>query len=221
MKRLFTVLLLVLPVALHAQMQFGYMSYKTVMAEMPEYAQAKQSMAELKAKYDAEATRGEEEFQKKFVDFLQGQKDFPQTIMQKRQAELQSLMENGISFRMQSQKTLEQAEKDLMAEVKKRLNNIILEVGVEYGYAFVLNTDDDACPFINPVIGVDVTDLVRWKLGLIAEPPVGAGAAAQPQEGQQTPEGTPAGQPAQQPAEQQVQQPVQPVQQPVQEQVQH
>lgn len=216
MKRLFTVLLLVLPVALHAQMQFGYMSYKTVMAEMPEYAQAKQSMAELKAKYDAEATRGEEEFQKKFVDFLQGQKDFPQTIMQKRQAELQSLMENGISFRMQSQKTLEQAEKDLMAEVKKRLNNIILEVGVEYGYAFVLNTDDDACPFINPVIGVDVTDLVRWKLGLIAEPPVGAGAVAQPQEGQQAP----AGQPAQQPAEQQVQQPAQPVQQPVQEQVQ-
>ena len=85
MKRLFTVLMLVLPLSLQAQMQFGYMSYKTVMAEMPEYAQAKQSMAELKAKYDAEATRGEEEFQKKFVDFLQGQKDFPQTIMQKRQ----------------------------------------------------------------------------------------------------------------------------------------
>ena len=72
MKRLFTVLMLVLPLSLQAQMQFGYMSYKTVMAEMPEYAQAKQSMAELKAKYDAEATRGEEEFQKKFVDFLKG-----------------------------------------------------------------------------------------------------------------------------------------------------
>ena len=100
MKRLFTVLLLVLPLSLSAQMQFGYLSYKTIMAEMPEFAQVKQSMSELKAKYDAEATRGEEEFQKKFADFLQGQKDFPQTIMQKRQAELQSLMENGISFRI-------------------------------------------------------------------------------------------------------------------------
>lgn len=217
MKRLFTVLMLVLPLSLQAQMQFGYMSYKTVMAEMPEYAQAKQSMAELKAKYDAEATRGEEEFQKKFVDFLQGQKDFPQTIMQKRQAELQSLMENGIAFRMKSQQTLEQAEKDLMEEVKKKLNNIILEVGVEYGYAFVLNTDDDACPFINPVIGVNVTDLVRWKLGLLAEPPVGANPVAQPQEGQQAPAGAPADQPMQKPAEQQVQQQAQPVQQPVQQ----
>ncbi len=208
MKRLFTVLMLVLPLSLRAQMQFGYMSYKTVMAEMPEYAQAKQGMADLKAKYDAEATRGEEEFQKKFVDFLQGQKDFPQTIMQKRQAELQTLMDNGIAFRMKSQQILEQAEKDLLAEVKKKLNNVILEVGVEYGYAFVLNTDDDSCPFINPVIGVDVTDLVRWKLGLIANPPVGANAAGQTQEGQPAPLAAPAEQPAQQPAEQPVQQPV-------------
>lgn len=209
MKRLFTVLLLALPLSLSAQMQFGYMSYKTVMAEMPEFAQVKQSMVDLKAKYDAEATRGEEEFQKKFVDFLQGQKDFPQTIMQKRQAELQSLMENGITFRIESQKTLEQAEKDLMAEVKKKLNNVILEVGVEYGYAFVLNTDDDACPFINPVIGVDVTDLVRWKLGLIAEPPMGMLPVVTPEtEGVPATEATPAEQPVV-PEEQSVVQPVQ------------
>lgn len=209
MKRLFTVLLLALPLSLSAQMQFGYMSYKTVMAEMPEFAQVKQSMVDLKAKYDAEATRGEEEFQKKFVDFLQGQKDFPQTIMQKRQAELQSLMENGITFRIESQKTLEQAEKDLMAEVKKKLNNVILEVGVEYGYAFVLNTDDDACPFINPVIGVDVTDLVRWKLGLIAEPPMGMLPVVKPEtEGVPATEATPAEQPVV-PEEQSVVQPVQ------------
>lgn len=213
MKRLFTVLLLALPLSLSAQMQFGYMSYKTVMAEMPEFAQVKQSMVDLKAKYDAEATRGEEEFQKKFVDFLQGQKDFPQTIMQKRQAELQSLMENGITFRIESQKTLEQAEKDLMAEVKKKLNNVILEVGVEYGYAFVLNTDDDACPFINPVIGVDVTDLVRWKLGLIAEPPAGMLPVMTPEA-----EGVPATEAT--PAEQPVVPEEQPVVQPVQEQTQ-
>lgn len=213
MKRLFTVLLLALPLSLSAQMQFGYMSYKTVMAEMPEFAQVKQSMVDLKAKYDAEATRGEEEFQKKFVDFLQGQKDFPQTIMQKRQAELQSLMENGITFRIESQKTLEQAEKDLMAEVKKKLNNVILEVGVEYGYAFVLNTDDDACPFINPVIGVDVTDLVRWKLGLIAEPPAGMLPVMTPEA-----DGVPATETT--PAEQPMVPEEQPVVQPVQEQTQ-
>ncbi|MBO7069161.1 MAG: OmpH family outer membrane protein [Bacteroidaceae bacterium] len=164
MKRLFVFLFVVIPVVASAQIQFGYLSYQQVLKEMPEYAQAMQELQTLKAKYDEEAARGEAEFQKKFVDFLQGQKDFPQTIMQKRQAELQTLMDNGVAFRVQVQGLLAQAEKDLVAEVQKKLNRVLLEVGVEYGYGFILNTDDNACPYINPVVGVDLTDLVREKL---------------------------------------------------------
>ena len=168
MKRLFVFLFVVIPVMASAQIQFGYLSYQQVIKEMPEYAQAMQELQTLKAKYDEEAARGEAEFQKKFVDFLQGQKDFPQSIMQKRQAELQTLMDNGVAFRVQVQGLIAQAEKDLVAEVQKKLNRVLLEVGVEYGYGYILNTDDNACPYINPVVGVDVTELVRQKLGLTA-----------------------------------------------------
>ena len=133
---------------------------------MPEYAKAKQDLEVLKQKYEQEAVRGEEEFQRKFVEFLQGQKEFPQTIMQKRQLELQNLMDNGVSFRIQVGKLLEQAEKELMAEVDKKLKQAILEVGVEQGYGLVLNIDGNSCPFINPLVGVDVTTLVLQKLGI-------------------------------------------------------
>ncbi len=175
MKRLSFILpLLLFCVASSAQIQFGYISYEQVLKEMPEYAQAMQDIAALKAKYEAEAQKGEEEFQRKFIDFLQGQKDFPQAIMQKRQAELQALMDNGVTFRTKSQELIAQAEKDMMQEAHKRLNSALLEVGVEYGYGYILNTDNNNCPYINPVLGVDVTDLVRAKLGL---------ATAAPQEG--------------------------------------
>ena len=153
-------------VSASAQIQFGFISYEQVLKEMPEYAQATQDLAALKAKYEAEAQKGEEEFQQKFVDYLQGQKDFPQAIMQKRQAELQTLMDNGVEFRLKSQELIAQAEKDLMQDAHKRLNNALLEVGVEMGYGYILNTDGNNCPYINPVVGVDVTDLVRKKLGL-------------------------------------------------------
>lgn len=167
MKRLSFILpLLLFCIAGQAQIQFGYVSYEQVLKEMPEYAKATQDLAALKAKYEAEAQKGEEEFQQKFVDFLQGQKDFPQAIMQKRQAELQALMDNGVAFRMKSQELIAQAEKDLMQEVQKRLNRALLEVGVELGYGFILNTDGNNCPYINPVVGVDVTNIVRKKLGL-------------------------------------------------------
>ena len=172
MKRLVFILpLLLFCAASSAQIQFGYISYEQVLKELPEYAKATQDIAALKAKYEEEAKKGEEEFQRKFVDFLQGQKDFPQAIMQKRQAELQSLMDNGVNFRLKSQELLAQAEEDLMLEAKKRLNNALLEVGVEQGYGYILNTDTGSCPFINPVVGVDVTELVRQKLGLVTATP--------------------------------------------------
>ncbi len=192
MKRFFFLLISLLPLSLFAQVQFGYLSYQTVMKEMPEYAQAQQQMAALRAKYDAEAVRGEEEFQKKFVEFMQGQKDFPQSIMQKRQAELQTLMNGGVDFRVKAQELLAQAEKEAMGEVQKKLNRAILEVGVAYGYGFILNIDDNACPYINPVAGVDVSDLVRIKLGLIEAP-------AQPQTPAPSADPAPAEQPQPQP----------------------
>ena len=170
--------------AASAQIQFGYMSYKQILQQLPEYAQATKDLAILKAKYEAEAQKGEEEFQRKFVDFLQGQKDFPQAIMQKRQAELQTLMDNGVAFRMKSQELIASAEKDLMQEAYKRLNRALLEVGVEYGYGYILNTDDNNCPYINPVIGFDVTELVRQKLGLTAVPETQKSAPVAPSEEQ-------------------------------------
>ena len=64
---------------------------------------------------------------------------------------------------------------------RQRLNRALLEVGVEMGYGYILNTDNNNCPYINPVVGVDVTNLVRKKLGLAytEEPsPVAAPEAA-------------------------------------------
>ena len=180
MKRLVFILpLLLFCIASQAQIQFGYVSYEQVLKEMPEYAKATQDLAALKAKYEAEAQKGEEEFQQKFVDFLQGQKDFPQAIMQKRQAELQALMDNGVAFRMKSQELIAQAEKDMMQEAQKRLNRALLEVGVELGYGYILNTDGNSCPYINPVVGVDVTDIVRKKLGLAVQEETTQAAPAQ------------------------------------------
>ena len=93
--------------------QFGYLSYNAVFAQMPDYQKAKEDFAALKAQYDAEATRAEEEFQRKFTEFLQGQKDFPKSIMQKRQAELQELMDKSVAFRKEAQRLLAEAEAKL------------------------------------------------------------------------------------------------------------
>jgi len=152
-----------------AQVKMGYLKYNEVLRQMPEYAQAQKSLTELKAKYEKEATRSEEEFQRKFSDFLQGQKDFPENIMVKRQAELQTLMEAGIKFRREAQQLLSKAEQDMLEGVRAKLNEAISTVAQQSGYLCVLNIDDNSCPFISPELGVDVTLPVLKILGLVEE----------------------------------------------------
>ena len=65
--------------------KFGYLSYNEVMLAMPEYTQAIKSLEELKNTYDQEMVRAEQDFTKKFTEFLDGQKSFPENIMLKRQ----------------------------------------------------------------------------------------------------------------------------------------
>ncbi len=169
MRRILFTVCLLLPLSLAAQVRIGFLSYSHVMKLLPEYAQAQEELADLKEQYDLETARGEEEFQRKFTEFLQGQKDFPQNILLKRQAELQSLMENGISFRQDAQKLLSEAEQLLLGEVEQKLDNAIQEVGTANGYLCILNTDDHLSPFINPAVGEDVTYLVLQRLGLANE----------------------------------------------------
>ncbi|MBR1682288.1 MAG: OmpH family outer membrane protein [Bacteroidaceae bacterium] len=146
--------------------QFGYLSYNDIFQRMPEYAEAQASFAQLKAKYDAEAQRAEDEFQRKFAEFLQGQKDFPASIMQKRQMELQDLMDKSVAFRQETQRLLKQAEAELQAPVAAKLNEAIQAVAGERGLTFVLNTDNNAVPFIHPQVGVNITEPVLIRLGL-------------------------------------------------------
>lgn len=56
---------------------FGYLSYNDVLHAMPEYAQAMKSLEELKKTYDQEVERSEQDFSKKFTEYLDGSKDLP------------------------------------------------------------------------------------------------------------------------------------------------
>ncbi len=145
---------------------FGYVSYKEIFERLPEYEEARAAFAALKGKFEDEAERSEKEFQRKFAEFLQGQKDFPPTILQKRQAELQDLMNKSVSFRQESQRLLQKAEAEMMQPVMERLNKAIQEVAAERSLIFVLNTDENAVPYINPQVGVNITEPLLHKLGL-------------------------------------------------------
>ena len=144
--------------------KFGYLSYDSVMVAMPEYAELKTNMAQLREQYEAEQKRVENDFNKKYEEFLDGQASFPKTILQKRQSELQEMLDKSIDFKKQSQKMLSDAEAGMMEAVKTTINMAVNLIAQEHGYAFVLNTDKEAVTFINPALGEDITEAVKQLL---------------------------------------------------------
>lgn len=141
---------------------FGYLSYKEVMKAMPEYVKAQASLDKLKKYYDQEMTRSEKEFNKKFSEFIDGYKLFPENIMLKRQKELQQLMEQSMAFKNEAQQLLTKSEQELMEPVFNLLNEAIKKVGTERNYSYILNTDGNNYPFINTSNGQgeDITNVV-------------------------------------------------------------
>lgn len=146
---------------------FGYLSYNDVLHAMPEYAQAMKSLEELQKTYDQEMARAEQDFSKKFTEYLDGQKSFPENIMLKRQKELQQLMEQSMQFKKEAQELLTKAESELMEPVRARLAEAIQIVGKKRNYAYVLNTDANAYPYISDEGEAEnCTDAVLIQLGI-------------------------------------------------------
>jgi outer membrane protein len=144
----------------NAQTKFGYLSYDAVLKAMPDYVLAQNRIANLTAQYEAEAKRAEDEFNMKYEQFLDGQRDFPQTILQKRQSELQELLDKNIAFKKESQRLLAEAREKAMQPLKARLSDALSRVGSSLGLAFIVNTDQNALPWMNITMGEDVTEAV-------------------------------------------------------------
>lgn len=170
MRRLITITIVLCAfLGIHAQesnsgFRFGYLSYQTALVSMHDYEAAQKKMADLRAQYQAETKRVEDEFNRKYEEFLDGQRDFPKTILQKRQTELQELMAKNIAFKENSKQELAHIEQDTMAPLKIRLIELLGKIGRERGYAFIIDTDTNTLPFINPEMGDDINELVQNAL---------------------------------------------------------
>ena len=169
MKRFLLVIFACIAMAAQAQdnapaLKFGYLSYDLALKSMKEYATVQMRMDSLRSAFNAEMQRVEDEFNRKYEDFLDGQKDFPRTILLKRQTELQEMLQKNVAFKQQSVQEMKDTEAQLMAPLRIHLNEAIATIARELGLALVINTDANACPFIEPAMGVDVNELVVKKL---------------------------------------------------------
>lgn len=165
MKRIAFLLLLTAPVSVFAQ-KFAYFRSMDVAVVMPEYAKAQTDIQAMQKTYEDEIKRTSDEFNKKFAEFQEEQKNLPQNILERRQKELQDLQEKGMQFQQDAQQQLQKAYTDMMDPIYKKLEDAMKEVGKAGGYTFVFDLNRTDIPYINEAEVKDITNDIKTKLGI-------------------------------------------------------
>jgi outer membrane protein len=182
--RKYLFLLLMLPMAVAAQTNtFGYFRYKKVVEQLPEYSQVCNDYEELKKQCDAEIARNEEQLTRSYVAYLDGQNEFPEPILRKRQKELQELVDKSILFRKELQAWLTAAHDSLYAPLRAKVDDAVSRVCLHNNLAYIIDLDEAGYKFINPTCGFDITNALLGTLGIIVP------EQETPAEGEQTTEG--------------------------------
>ncbi len=173
-----------LPMAVAAQTNtFGYFRYKKVVEQLPEYSQVCNDYEELKKQCDAEIARNEEQLTRSYVAYLDGQNEFPEPILRKRQKELQELVDKSILFRKELQAWLTAAHDSLYAPLRAKVDDAVSRVCLHNNLAYIIDLDEAGYKFINPTCGFDITNALLGTLGIIVP------EQETPTEGEQTTEG--------------------------------
>lgn len=154
------VILLILPLAAVAQVRFGYLNYSEAQQQVPLYKEAQAHYNELLKRCEQELLRNEEELTRNYVSFLDGQREFPEPILRKRQKELQDHVDRSVQFREEVKKWLVQAHDSLFAPVNAIVDDAIARVCMHNGLAYVINLEEAGYLFVNPAMGFDVTKAV-------------------------------------------------------------
>ena len=129
---------------------------------------AQQKLSDLRAQYNAELQRVEQDFNTKYEEFLEGQREFPETILRKRQTELKELLERNIAFKNESRRELEKAEAEVIGTLTtSRHVGVLATEGTINTESYTLEiqklwpditVSGVACPFWVPLVEYNEVD---------------------------------------------------------------
>ena len=159
------VVMFVLPLGAMAQAKFAHMNSQEVISVMPEFTKAQADLDAMSKKYQEEMQRTNEEFQKKYQEYLVQQDSLPKNIAERRQKELNDMAQRQEQFQQEAYQSMQQAQQDALAPIYKKLDEAIQEVGKAEGVVYIFDLARTAIPYVSTQ-STDVTAKVKTQLGI-------------------------------------------------------
>ena len=169
LKKIALVMLLALPMGVFAQnLKFGHINAQEIITVMPEFTKAQNDIQTLEKQLTAELQRTQEEFNKKYQEFQQAiaKDSLPPNIAERRQKELQDMVQRQEQFQQDAQQQMQKAQNDAMAPIYQKLDNAIKAVGAAEGVIYIFDLARTSIPYVNESQSINLTNKVKANLGI-------------------------------------------------------
>ena len=169
LKKIALVMLLALPMGVFAQnLKFGHINAQEIITVMPEFTKAQNDIQTLEKQLTAELQRTQEEFNKKYQEFQRAiaKDSLPPNIAERRQKELQDMMQRQEQFQQDAQQQMAKAQNDAMAPIYQKLDNAIKAVGAAEGVIYIFDLARTSIPYVNESQSINLTSKVKANLGI-------------------------------------------------------
>ncbi|SCD19424.1 Outer membrane protein [Proteiniphilum saccharofermentans] len=147
------------------QVSVAYVNTTELLDQMPEKARATQQLLTLSENYEKELELMQNEYNKKYSDYITYQASLSENIKLRRMQELTELEGRINQFMELAQKDIENQEKELVEPLKQKINNAIHAVGIEQGYTVIYDLANPGIAFVSPD-AVNANPYVKSKLGI-------------------------------------------------------
>lgn len=168
-KRFFLTLIVIVTVmcgsTLYAQNSVAYVNTNDIINTLPDKTSATERLTTLSNNYKQELQIMQNEYNKKYSDFITYQGSLAESIKLRRMQELTDLENRIQNFTQLAQKDIEEQEQQLLEPIKIKVNDAIKAVGIEHNFTVIYDLDTPGIMYVTPN-AVDANQFVKSKLGV-------------------------------------------------------
>ena len=145
--------------------QIAFVNSDQILELLPEKKAASDKLNDLNRKYKTELRIMQNDYNKKYSDFISYQTSMAENIRLRRMQELYEIEKNMKDFMKIAQDDIDAQEIELLMPLRKKVKDAIYAVGIEQRFICIYDLANPAIVFVTPD-AMDITGLVKQKLGI-------------------------------------------------------
>lgn len=143
--------------------KIAWINSTELLESIPEKVKASKAIYELNQKYKDELAIMQNDYNKKYSDFISWQNSMAESIKLRRMQELYELERNIDKFMNIAQEDIESQEQQLIKPLREKLKKAVELVGIEQGFTCIYDLANPAIAFVTPM-AIDANPLIKKKI---------------------------------------------------------